>query len=117
MARQSFTAFDAICAAGTLVASGWVVYEAHQDGLRSTRGSRPAPDAAFTQTTRLLRPEHMIAMQRDGFVLIPNALSALQLKDARAAVSALRLGQEFHHSAFDDGRICHFRPALATRMR
>ena len=117
MARQSFTAFDAICAAGTLVASGWVVYEAHQDGLRSTRGSRPAPDAAFAQTTRLLRPEHLVAMQRDGFVLIPNALSALQLKDARAAVSALRLGQEFHHSASVDACSCHFRHALATRMR
>lgn len=77
-------------------------YQARAEGRRPLLGARPAPMAACADSTALVTREHARTLARDGYVVIPCALSGAQLDAARSAVARLGLGD-----AFESNRQAH----------
>jgi hypothetical protein len=93
MARVALSAFD--MAGAVLVASGcgWIVHDAWQAGQLPFVGSSPAPVARHGGMSSLFTQAHADALQTNGFVVIPNALSPQALTQARCAVQELGMNQ------------------------
>lgn len=98
MARVAFTRWDAGAVALAGAAYVYAVHGARAEGRAAMAGAAPAPARACAAATRLLQRAHVEALERDGYVVIPHAITAAQLQ-VFAAVPSCVWGRRGSHTA------------------